>query len=187
MIFYLYSHRNRFVQLEMTKYQLQASNKWNFDFIKEEPITNANSQFKWQPSTLSDSPRFYHHISHQPSGTLDTSDRSQLYSECENICPLSQSISAPSMIIPNPKAVNKRKIVVSASSTTANLAPSSACSNQRKITGECLAAKKMMPLIASLWLITPKLDLKTINSHQILILPDKTGNKEKNLLSRFLA
>lgn len=121
----------------MTKYQLQASNKWNFDFIKEAPITNASSQFKWEVSTLDDIPRFYHHTAHQTTGALHKSDVSQLFSECENICPLSQSISAPSMIIQNPIAVNKRKIVVGVSSTAANSATSSVGSNQRKITGEC--------------------------------------------------
>lgn len=165
----------------MTKYQLQASNKWSFDFIKEAPITNANSQFQWEPSTLSETPRFYHHVAHQPPGT---SERSQLFSEYENICPLSQSISAPSMISQNPIAVNKRKIVVGVSSTSANFAASSACSNQRKITGERLVAKKMLPLIASLWLITPKLDLKTINSHQILMLLWQGWKQRKNSLSR---
>lgn len=182
MIPCLYSRRHRFAQLEMAKYQLQASNKWSFDFIKEAPITNANSQFKWEASTLSETPRFYHHIVQQPSGTVNVRNLSQLFSECENICPLSQSISAPLMIIQNPIAVNKRKIVVGVSSTSANFATSSACSNQRKITGECSEAKKkkMLPLIASLWLITPKLDLKTINSHQILILLWKGGKQRKN-------
>lgn len=173
--------------MEMTKYQLQASNKWSFDFIKETPIKSANSQFKWKPSTLNDTPRFYHHVSHQPSSTLDLSERSaKLFSECENICPLSQSISAPSMIIQNTLAVNKRKIVVGVSSTTSFAAPS-ACSSQRKITGE------YSRYFSSLYLITPMLDLKTINSHQILIrlclgyLSTKYKQKGKISLSRFLA
>jgi hypothetical protein len=128
----------------MTKYQLQAANKWSFDFIKESPITHANSQFKWESTTLSDMPKFYHHISqptrlmHQPtSGAMDVNNRRQLFSECENICPLSQSISAPSMIIQNPLAVNKRKIVTGISSASTSLAASTVCSSsQRKITGE---------------------------------------------------
>lgn len=165
------SRRHRFAQMEMTKYQLQASSKWSFDFLTESPITHASSQFKWEPTTLHDMPKFYHHISH-PTKLMhqqDLNERAQLFSECENICPLSQSISAPSMMIQNPSAVNKRKIVVGVSSASSSFVASTVCSgNQRKITGEC-SAKKMLPLIASLRLITPKSDLKTINSHQILI------------------
>jgi hypothetical protein len=122
----------------MTKYQLQASNKWGFDFVKESPITHANSQFKWESAMLSETPKFYHHIAVAPTRqTVVESERSQLFSECENFCPLARSISASSMII-------QRKISTS----------------QRKITGE-------LSLIASLWLITPKEELETINSHQI--------------------
>lgn len=128
----------------MAKYQLQASNKWSFDFIKESPITHANSQFKWESTTLSDMSKFYHHIAHptslmrQPaSGAMDVNNRRQLFSEYENICPLSQSISTPSMIIQNPLAVNKRKIVTGISSASTSLAASTVCSSsQRKITGE---------------------------------------------------
>jgi hypothetical protein len=122
----------------MTKYQLQASSKWSFDFIKESPITHANSQFRWESAALNDLPKFYHHIAHpmhQPTSDV-ANDRRQLFSECENICPLTQSISAPSMIMPNPLAVNKRKIVAAISSASTSLAASTACSSQRKITGE---------------------------------------------------
>lgn len=161
--------RHRFAQMEMTKYQLQASSKWCFDFITESPITHANSQFKWETTKLYEMPKFYHHISHPMKLMQNFNDQMQLFSECENICPLSQSISAPSMMIQNPSAVNKRKIVVGVSSASSSFAASTACSsNQRKITGEC-SAKKMLSLIASLWLITPKPDLETINSHKILI------------------
>lgn len=126
----------------MTKYQLQASNKWSFDFIKESPIVNANSQFRWESAALNDLPKFYHHIahpsrlSHQPSSEAVTNDHRQLFSECENICPLTQSISAPSMIMSNPLAVNKRKIAAAISSASSSLAASTVCSSQRKITGE---------------------------------------------------
>lgn len=145
------------MQLEMTKYQIQASNKWGFDFIKESPITHGSGQYRWEQTALSDIPRFYHHISHptklmhQPSGALDAIDRTQLFSECENICPLTQNISSPSMIIRNPLAVGKRNIVVALSSASTSFAASSVCSNQRKITGEFISGgkKRELPLIAS--------------------------------------
>lgn len=119
----------------MTKYQLQASNKWSFDFIKESPITHADSQYKWESTTLNEMPKFYHHIAqplthHTPS--VGMNEKTKLFSGCENICPLSRSISSPSMIIQNPMVGNKRKIVVGVSSTSA----SPTCNNQRKITGE---------------------------------------------------
>lgn len=125
----------------MTKYQLQASSKWSFDFIKESPITRADSQFRWESAVFNDMPKFYHHIAHptrlhQPASDMVTNDRRQLFSECENICPLTQSISAPSMIMPNPLAVNKRKIVTAISSASTSLAASTVCDSQRKITGE---------------------------------------------------
>lgn len=90
---------------------------------------------------LHDLPRFYHHIAQptrlmqQPTGGVDANDRSQLFSECENICPLSRSISAPSMVIASPMlAVNMRKVVAAGSS----------CSGQqRKITGE-LSVKRLI-------------------------------------------
>lgn len=155
----------------MAKYQLQASSKWSFDFIKESPITHTNSQFKWESATLNDIPRFYHHTSH-PQLPMDMNNQTQLFSECENICPLSRNISAPSMMIQNPISVNKRKIVVACSSASVGLAAATACSNQRKITGELRNGKKMLSLIASLWLIAPKSDFETINSHQILSSAD---------------
>lgn len=135
----------RFAQLEMVKYQLQASHKWSFDFIKESPITHASSQFQWETSTLNAMPKFYHHISHptrlthQPC-TMDANDHSQLFSEYENICPLTRNISSPSIIIQNPLAVNKLKIG-SVVSTSTSFAASTACSNQRKITGEWCTGK----------------------------------------------
>ena len=188
---------NRFVQSEMTKYQLQASDKWGFDFVKESPIAHTYSQFKWESTVLSDIPKFYHHIAHSnqtPSSAAARimNDRYQLFNECENICPLSQSISSPSLVIQNPPtAVNKRRISVFVASTVCS---SSSSSNQRKITGkpssrENKKAKKMLPLIASLWLITPKSDLKTINSHQILILVWRCSkrNKRQKPLSGFLS
>lgn len=122
----------------MTKYQLQASNKWSFDFIKESPITYAGSQFKWEATTLNDLPKFYHHIAqplthHTPGAVAaNVNERTKLFSGCENICPLSRSISSPSMIIQSPMVGNKRKIVVTVSSTS----ESPTCNNQRKITGE---------------------------------------------------
>lgn len=127
----------RFAQLEMTKYQLQASSKWGFDFIKESPITHANSQYRWEPAMLHDLPRFYHHIAQptrlmqKPTNAVDVNDRAQLFSECENICPLSRSISAPTIILnANPQcAINKRKMVIASTSSSCN-------SHQRKITGE---------------------------------------------------
>lgn len=154
----------------MLKYQMQASDKWSFDFIKESPIAQPNSQFKWEPAALNNMPSFYHHISHPTRSLMDLSGRSQLFSEYENICPLSRNISAPSMIIQNPLAVNKRKIVVGVSPASPSFAASTVCNHQQKITGERLGMKKMLPLIASLRLITPKSASKAINSHQILIL-----------------
>jgi hypothetical protein len=139
---------SRFAQLEMTKYQLQASSKWSFDFMNESPIRHANSQFRWEAATLNEMPKFYHHIAHptsrlthQQPGAVDAI-RSQLFSEFENICPLSRTISAPSMIIQSSIAVNNRKMVVGVSSASASLAASATCSQQRKITGE----RSMRPL-----------------------------------------
>lgn len=131
--FYSLFRRHSFVQQEMAKYQLQASGKWSFDFIKEAPISCSNSQYKWKSSTIYEIPKFYHHISqssrleHHSSSTGD--GHGQLFSECENICPLSQHISSPSMIVQHPLPSNKRKIVRAVSSVTV-------CSNQQKITGE---------------------------------------------------
>lgn len=161
----------RFVQMEMTKYQLQASDKWGFDFVREAPIAYPNSHFQWESSKLSEIPKFYHHIAHPTRLAPRSSGASNLYplfGGCENIWPISQSISATSMIVQNPSAVNKRKIGGASSSVSTSFEASAACSHQRKITGEC-CSRKNFAITASLWLITPKSDLKTINSHQILI------------------
>lgn len=161
----------RFAQMEMTKYQLQASDKWGFDFVREAPIAYPNSQFKWESSKLSEIPKFYHHIAHPARLAPRSSGAASFYplfGGCENICPITQSISATSMIAQNPSVVNKRKIGVASSSASTSFEPSAACSHQRKITGRCCAHRKA-GITASLWLITPKSDLKTINSHQILI------------------
>lgn len=161
----------RFAQLEMTKYQLQASSKWSFDFMNESPIRHANSQYRWEAATLNELPRFYHHIAHptarlthQQSGAAGADFRSQLFSEFENICPLARTVSAPSMVIQSAMAVNSRKIVTGASSASSSLAAATACSQQRKITGE----RSMQPLTASLWLKAPESRARTIIYHQIL-------------------
>lgn len=157
--------------MEMTKYQLQASDKWGFDFVREAPIAYPNSQFQWESSKLSETPKFYHHIAHPTRLAPSSSGASNLYPlfvGCENIHMISQNISATSMIAPNPSAVNKRKIGVASSSASTSFEASAACSHQRKITGE-RCSRKNSAITVSLWLITPKSDLKTINSHQILI------------------
>ncbi|CRK98279.1 CLUMA_CG011641, isoform A [Clunio marinus] len=136
------SEFRRFAQMEMTKYQLQASYKWSFDFAKESPIAHVNSQLKWEPTSLSNIPKFYHHTTHsmglsshyQPITALESSNRHvQMFTGCENICPLMQNISEPSIILQNPLSVSKRKTVASTSFATKKV-----CGSQRKITGKSI-------------------------------------------------
>lgn len=126
-----FSYWHRFAQMEMAKYQLQAANKWSFDFVKESPIRNSNSQFTWETVKLDDTPKFYHHEF--------ISQTSLNQNECENIWPLMSSnsvISSPTMIIQDSLVANNRKIV---HSTSSSFAASSSCDSnksQRKITGK---------------------------------------------------
>lgn len=83
--------------MEMTKYQLQASNKWSFDFVNESPITPSSTsgvdgKFQWESATLSDVPRFYHHI-------VNSNNNMQVNSESENIRPLTMPLPIRSIII----------------------------------------------------------------------------------------
>lgn len=114
----------------MTKYQLQASSKWNFDFVNESPIVNAGSQYEWESSRLPDVPRFYHHRQHIVNGsnlqTNITEHDTQLFNECENISPLSHSIGGASI-------KSWQRIHTATSSTSSNR---SVCFSQTKITGE---------------------------------------------------
>lgn len=137
----------------MAKYQLQAANKWGFDFQTESPANNT-SNFQWQSTTLSDIPKFYHHIIHnrvtppapvKSSSSLSSSSTSSLelngknsemvmsyFSECENISPLSRNIT-PMIIVQKPLAVNNRVV------PTKIVSIASMSSNQTKITGESLS------------------------------------------------
>lgn len=130
----------------MAKYQLQAANKWGFDFTTESPANNT-SNFQWQSTTLSDIPKFYHHIIHNrvnppptPVPSSSSSSTSSLngknsemvmsyFSECENISPLSRNIT-PMIIVQKPLAVNNRVV------PTKVVSIASMSSNQTKITGE---------------------------------------------------
>lgn len=129
----------------MAKYQLQASEKWSFDFIKEMPVGCENSQFNWEPLTTVEMPKFYHQtiqpsrLFHQHSSASD--ERSQLFNKHENICALSRHISSPPLIIQNAMAVSKRKAARAVSSASTSFATTTICSSQRKITGECLAGR----------------------------------------------
>lgn len=136
----------------MAKYQLHAANKWGFDFTTESPANNT-SNFQWQSTTLSDIPKFYHHIIHNRvnppvpalSSSLSSSSTSSLelngknsemvmsyFSECENISPLSRNIT-PMIIVQKPLAVNNRVV------PTKVVSIASMSSNQTKITGESLS------------------------------------------------
>ncbi|CAO1409597.1 unnamed protein product [Diamesa serratosioi] len=140
-----------FAQVEMAKYQLQAANKWGFDFTTESPANNT-SNFQWQSTTLSDIPKFYHHIIHNrvtpppaPSSSSSFSSSSSssssllelngknsemvmsYFSECENISPLSRNIS-PMIIVQKPLAVNNSVV------PTKVVSIASMSSNQTKIT-----------------------------------------------------
>ena len=135
----------------MAKYQLQAANKWGFDFTTESPA-NKTSNFQWQSTTLSDIPKFYHHIIHNrvtppapPSSSSSSSSSSSLelngknsemvmsyFSECENISPLSRNIT-PMIIVQKPLAVNNSVV------PTKVVSIASMSSNQTKITGESLS------------------------------------------------
>jgi hypothetical protein len=123
--------------MEMAKYQLQAANKWSFDFVKESPIRNSNSQFTWETVKLDETPKFYHHEF--------ISQTSLNQNECENIWPLtptvnSSVISTPALVIQDSLVANNRKIVHSffASASTSFATSSVVCNkSQRKITGKC--------------------------------------------------
>ncbi|CAO1394221.1 unnamed protein product [Diamesa hyperborea] len=134
-----------FAQVEMAKYQLQAANKWGFDFTTESPANNT-SNFQWQSTTLSDIPKFYHHIIHNrvnpPSAPVPSSSSSSstsslngknsemvmsYFSECENISPLSRNIT-PMIIVQKPLAINNRVV------PTKVVSIASMSSNQTKIT-----------------------------------------------------
>lgn len=127
----------------MTKYQLQASDKWSFDFVKEAPIASVNNQFKWEPATVMEMPKFYHQISHQssrparyPSSVNNELDQ-LLFNGYENACPLLRHINLPLMITQNSMAGNKRKMVLAVSSSSKILTTTTTVSSsQRKITGE---------------------------------------------------
>lgn len=146
-----FSYWHRFAQMEMAKYQLQAANKWSFDFVKESPIRNSNSQFSWETVKLAETPKFYHHefISHQ--------------NDCENIWPLvslNSVISSPALVIQDSLVTNNRKIAhslfTSASSsfaTSTNISSVVCNKSQRKITGK---RRKFPPNDKTLDLITPK-------------------------------
>jgi hypothetical protein len=99
----------------MTKYQLQAANKWSFDFANESPISGECSQYKWDSARLPDVPRFYHHTVTPANLQASAND------ECENICPLSHNIGSASL-------KSRQRVVVSSSSGSFS---------QTKITGEC--------------------------------------------------
>lgn len=109
--------------MEMTKYQLQASSKWSFDFVNESPITS-DSNYQWESSTLSDVPRFYHHIVNSNSNVQVNYEPETIFNE--NICPLSCNFAVPSRPV----------FVLSSSMISENTQRSGVCFSQTKITGE---------------------------------------------------
>lgn len=119
--------------MEMAKYQLQATNKWNFDFVNESPMPNGNSQYEWESARLPEVPRFYHHRQHIVNGSnlqANINEHDTLFNECENICPLSHSASI--------KSWQKIHVVAtsSSSSSSSSRGNNSVCLSQTKITGE---------------------------------------------------
>jgi hypothetical protein len=104
--------------MEMTKYQLQASSKWSFDFANEKPI-NANGQYQWESASLPEVPRFYHQISSN-SYQVNSSEHETIFNE--NICPLSIA------------TVSSRPIIVVTQSGCGR--SGRVCFSQTKITGE---------------------------------------------------
>lgn len=145
----------------MAEYQLKASDKWSFDFIKESPIACSNSQFKWQPSEIIGVPPYYHHIaipSRLAANIKRDVEHKVLFNEYENIFPLAKHISSLTLIIQNPIPVIKRKIVRAA---TTSLATKIVSSNQGKITGE-----RFVTLSRSIVITQTMLGLKLINPHR---------------------
>jgi hypothetical protein len=108
-----------FAQMEMTKYQLQAANKWNFDFSTESPISNEH-QYQWETTRLHDVPVFYHqHIVNPVKLQTNVEHKfNTVFLQCENICPLSNHYNSSSS--------NNSKIYKTSSN----------CRGQTKITGE---------------------------------------------------
>lgn len=108
--------------MEMTKYQLQASTKWSFDFVNESPITSsADAKYQWESATLSDVPRFYHHIVNSNSNMQVNCEHETIFNE--NICPLSMPM-------------RQKFFVVAASSMSGCGSGRGVCYSQTKITGE---------------------------------------------------
>lgn len=108
-----------YAQMEMTKYQLQASSKWSFDFTNEKPI-KVNGQYQWESAPLPEVPRFYHQISSN-SLQVNNSEHETIFNE--NICPLSiASISSrPKIVVTSGNGCGKSGRV---------------CFSQTKITGK---------------------------------------------------
>lgn len=138
------SHANRifislrYAQIEMTKYQLQAANKWNFDFVNETPIRSAQSQYAWDAVKLTETPKFYHHEFIAQS--------SPHHQDSENIRPLAAS---PALIIHNSMVSHHHRriahpVFTPASSPSTSFVVASSTSSmsnvcnksQRKITGK---------------------------------------------------
>lgn len=103
--------------MEMTKYQLQSSNKWSFDFVNESPLTS-DASYQWESATLSDVPRFYHHIVNSNNNMQVNYEPETIFNE--NICPLSLNAAVPS-----------RPMIVLSSGRRSGV-----CFSQTKITGE---------------------------------------------------
>ncbi|CAG9804897.1 unnamed protein product [Chironomus riparius] len=133
-----------YAQMEMAKYQLQASNKWNFDFVNESPMSNGNSQYKWESARVPEVPRFYHHRQHIVNGSnlqANINEHDTLFNECENICPLSRNIGGASI-----KSWQKMHVVAtsSSSSSNSNRSNNSVCLSQTKITDYLKVRKRRL-------------------------------------------
>ncbi|KAG5680890.1 hypothetical protein PVAND_010369 [Polypedilum vanderplanki] len=135
-----------YAQMEMTKYQLQAANKWSFDFTNESPISSESSQYKWDTVKLPDVPKFYHHIVN-PNKLQASSSESQLFDECENICPFSHNINA---------SIKSRQKIVISSTTNSNR---NVCMSQTKITDYLKIRKRRLSTTSAVCLKKARAEL----------------------------
>lgn len=99
-LIFLFSQIHSLAKAELTKYQLQATNRWGFDFSLDKPIKK-NNDFEWESVKVNDMPKIYHvinvnsRVQHHPSVFESTKTSNQIdieyFNSCnnnENICPL---------------------------------------------------------------------------------------------------
>jgi hypothetical protein len=91
--------------------------------VNESPISSESS-YQWESATLSDVPRFYHHIVNSNSNVQVNCESETIFNE--NICPRSLNVAMPSRPV----------LVLSSSMISESARSSGVCFSQTKITGE---------------------------------------------------